>query len=163
MCNAFHIPRYDLLTENDMKQFMKTVIAITVYVLCIFYSIQKLDITKVALLLPLILITTLPPLLRYGFDIHYAPVSDPLLIFMLLIITGTLWYTFTTVDECVSDDLTKAFNINTCIIFVFFYVLFKHFYNNTRMESLSQAFMLTGACGVFMASAPMYAYSPTVT
>ena len=152
--------KYDLLTDNDMKQFLKGMAFIAVYVLCIFYSIKKLDVIKVSLLIPLILITTLPLVLRYGFDLKYAPIADPLLSFLLVIVTGNLWYTFTSIDETISNEDTKAFNINISIIFVFSYVLFKYYYNNDNTDTLFRTFMLTGACGIFMVSAPMYAYTP---
>lgn len=147
------------ITADELKQLAKSLAVISVYAVIIYYTIKKLKLIEVALLLPCILILTLPLILRYLFEIHSTPVVDPIVSFIFLLVTFNLWYTFSSnIDENIFDDNAKALNVNLSVVLIFLYILFKHYYKLSTSDSLLRAIALTGASGIFMISAPMYAY-----
>jgi hypothetical protein len=147
------------MTGSDMKELLKVLAVIGFYTLCIFYSIKRLKATEVAILLPFIFILTLPPMMKYLFKIHSTPTEEPFVIFLLLVVTTNLWYTLSYEGNVISDE-SKSISINLSIIIVFLYMIFRYYYNNSTSEALMRTVALTGASGVFMVSAPMYAYIP---
>ena len=147
------------ITGSEMKELFKLVALIGVYTISIFYSIKRLKVTEVLVLLPFIFILTLPPMMKYLFKIYSTPTEEPFVIFLLLVVTVNLWYTLSYEGNVISDE-SKSISINLSIILVFLYIVFRHYYNNSTSEALMRAVGLAGASGVFMVSAPMYAYFP---
>jgi hypothetical protein len=149
------------MTVGELKQLLKSLVVIVVYAVTIYYIIKKLKPMDVALLLPCLLIITLPFILRYVFEIYSMPMEDPIVSFIFLIVTFNLWYTFSSnIDEEIFSEDSKALNINMSVVLIFMYILFKHYYKLSTSDALLRAIALTGASGVFMVTAPMYAYIP---
>jgi hypothetical protein len=57
------------------------------------------------------------------------------------------------------DVNLKTLSTNMSIILVLLYITFKYYYGHSRSDALIKSIGLTGASGIFMASAPMYAYT----
>ena len=149
------------MTVGELKQLFKSLVVIAVYTGIIYYTIKKLKLLEIALLLPCLIIITLPFILRYVFEIYSMPMEDPIVIFIFLVVTFNLWYTFSSnIDEDIFDDNAKALNINMSVVLIFTYILFKHYYKLNTSDALLRAIALTGASGVFMVTAPMYVYMP---
>jgi len=144
---------------DERKELLKVLVAIVVYVVCIFYSVKDLSVTDIAILLPLIFILTLPMMFKHVFKMYSIPTEEPFVVFLLLVLTGNLWYTFSHGDNVI-DANSKSISVNMSIIFVLLYIIFKRVYGNSTSEALMKSISLTGATGIFMISAPMYAYIP---
>jgi hypothetical protein len=147
------------ITGSEMKELFKVLAVIGFYIVCIFYSIKRLKVTEVLVLLPFIFILTLPLMLKYLFNVYSTPTEEPFVIFLLLVVTVNLWYTLSYEGNVISDE-SKSISINLSVILVFLYIVFRHYYNNSTSEALMRAVGLAGASGVFMVSAPIYAYFP---
>jgi len=149
------------ITAGELKQLLKSLVIIAIYAIIIYYTIKRLKFIEVALLLPCILVITLPFILRYAFEIYSTQMEDPIVLFIFLLVTFNLWYTFSSnVDEYIFDDEAKSANINMSVVLIFTYILFKHYYKFSTSDALLRAITLTGASGIFMMSAPMYMYKP---
>jgi hypothetical protein len=149
------------ITVGELKQLVKALAVISIYALIIYYTIKRLKFVEVVLLLPCILVITLPFIMKYVFEIYSTPMEDPIVLFIFLLVTFNLWYTFSSnVDEYIFDDEAKTANINMSVVLIFTYILFKHYYKFSTADALIRSIALTGASGIFMASAPMYLYTP---
>ena len=149
------------MTVGELKQLVKSLVVVTIYAVIIYYVIKRLKLIEVALLLPCILILTLPLILRYMFEVYSIPTEDPIVTFIFLVVTFNLWCTFAAnVDEEIFSEDSKALNINMSVVLIFTYILFKHYYKLNTSDALLRAIALTGASGVFMVTAPMYVYMP---
>jgi hypothetical protein len=146
---------------DERKELLKVILAILVYNVCLFYIIKEMSVTAIAILLPLIFILTLPMMFKHVFKMYSFPTEEPFVVFLLLVLTGNLWYTFSHGDNVI-DANSKSISVNMSIIFVLLYIIFKRVYGNSTSQALMKSISLTGATGIFMISAPMYVYTPKI-
>jgi hypothetical protein len=142
------------------KNLFKAFFMILIYAFVVInYSIKELNVAELVILLPLIFILTLPPMFKYLFDISSIvptiTTEEPFVLFLLTIVIANLWYMF----SYEVDVNLKTLSTNMSIILVLLYITFKYYYGHSRSDALIKSIGLTGASGIFMASAPMYAYT----
>lgn len=145
---------------DNWKDVLKAVSIIAVYIVVIFYSVKELNVAELLILLPLLFILTIPPMFQYIFKglpiFSVMPIEEPFVLFLLTIVIANLWYMF----SYEVDVNMKTLSTNMSIILVLLYITFKYYYRQSRSESLIKSIGLTGASGIFMMSAPIYAYIP---
>jgi len=144
------------LSGDKKKEIFKALFIILIYAFVVInYSIKELNVAELVILLPLIFILTLPLMFKYIFNVYEMTTEEPFVLFLLTIVIANLWYMF----SYEVDVNLKTLSTNMSIILVLLYITFKYYYGHSRSEALIKSIGLTGASGIFIVSAPIYAYT----
>jgi hypothetical protein len=131
---------------------VKGVLLSTGIAISMYYGLIKLNLTEIILLSILILMVTIPLIIKYVYRVHWFYAEPTLAAIILYCFIFNLYAMFSISSENCEDSF-RAANIYTSIIFIiaYYYIRFSG-YEVPMSEALGKALLISGSCGVFLLS-----------